>query len=346
MTEPTEKPGLYGSQQDYTTMFQMIFGGYVSQVVYTVARLSLAEHFARGVCTAKGIAEAESSNEQATFRLMRACVSVGLLRYDEVTGFISTPLLEVLHRDAPNSMRGVAMIIPAQGHWLPWGRLEQAVRSGEPQAVAALGKSAWQHLADTPDEAAAFALTMKSVSQVFNAEAVKHIATGQSSVAVDIGGANGTLVHALMAANHDIEGIVFDLPHVVPTAIEAAREQGLEARFSATGGDFLTDALPAGDLYLLKLILHDWDDQTCATLLANCRKSIRANGRVIIAEQLLGDINEPGFNPLMDLDMLVMLGGKERTLVEYTALLAAQGFKVTSVTPTASPFAIIEAVAV
>ncbi|WP_078743453.1 methyltransferase [Pseudomonas fluorescens] len=346
MTASTENPSLYGSQQDYTTMFQMIFGGYVSQVVYTVARLSFAEHFARGVRTPEGIAEAESLDVQATFRLMRACVSSGLLRYDAKTGFSSTPLLDVLHADAPNSMRGVALIIPAQGHWLPWGRLEHAVRSGEPQAVAALGKSAWQHLADTPDEAAAFALTMKSVSQVFNGEAVKHIATGQSTLAVDIGGANGTLVHALMMANSDLQGRVFDLPHVVPTAIDAAREHGLEARFSVTGGDFLTDALPAGDLYLLKLILHDWDDQTCASLLANCRNSIRAKGRLIIVEQLLGDINEPGFNPLMDLDMLVMLGGKERTLPEYTTLLAAHGFKVTGVTPTASPFAIIEAVAV
>lgn len=346
MTDPTANASFFGTQHDYSTMFQMIFGGFTAQVVHTVARLSFAEHFAQGLRTAEAIAEVESLNVEATSRLMRACVAAGLLRHDAEDGFSATPLLEVLHRDAPNSMRGVALVIPAHGHWLPWGRLEHAIRSGEPQAVAALGKSAWQHLADTPDEAAAFTEAMKSIAALFNVEAVRHIDTQRTTTAVDIGGASGTLVQALMGVNPALEGVVFDLAHVVPTAIEAARENGLAPRFSAVAGDFLTDPLPAGDLYLLKQILHDWSDAHCATLLANCRKSIRANGRLIVVEQILGAIDEPGITPLMDLNMLVMLGGKERTVGQFTELLAAHGFRLASVTRTATPLAIIEAVAI
>lgn len=346
---PTEAatPHYFGDMQSNAKMFQMIFGGSIAQAVHAAAYFSLAEHISDGRNTPEAIARAESLHVEATFRLMRTCASLGLLSYDAGSKtFAATPLLNTLHRDNPASMRGVAMLIPAHGHWAPWGRLCEAVRTGEPQSVAALGCGAWDYLSESPDEAAAFSETMKSTALVFNRDAAKLVDIGGSQVAVDVGGANGTFIHALMQANPGLNGMVFDLPHVVPTATAASIELGLQDRFSVMAGSFLEEDPPAADLYLLKLIMHDWNDETCLSILRRCRRAINQNGRIIVVEQILEEIGQPGFLPLLDLDMLVMLGGKERTLNEFTDLFAAAGFRFLRMTRTSTPFVILEAAAI
>ena len=344
--QPASDTGHYfGTQNDYAQMFQMIFGANISQIVHTAALYSLPEHLAQGRATPAEIAEAESLNVDATFRLLRACASIGLVTYDGQAKFAATPLLNTLHKDAANSMRGTALLIPAPGHWLPWGRLSDAIKTGEPQAVATLGRSAWEYLAETPAEAAAFTDAMKSASLVFNRDAARLVDTQSVRVAVDIGGASGTLIHSLMEENPALQGVVFDLPHVVPTATEASRELGLHDRCAVVAGDFFATPLPPADLFLLKLILHDWNDEACLAILNNCRRSISPGGRILVVEQLIDEIGTPGFAPLLDLDMLVMLGGRERNLDEFKALFTAAGFRFSSATPTSTPFVLIEAVA-
>jgi hypothetical protein len=345
--QPSSDTGhIFGIQNDYAKMFQMILGFNVSQIVHTAALYSLAEHLAQGPATPAEIAEAESINVDATFRLMRACASIGLMTYDGHSKFAATPLLNTLHKDDANSLRGVALLMPAAGHWLPWGHLSNAIKTGEPQAMATLGRSAWEHLASTPAEAAAFTETMKSTSLAFNREAAKLVDTQSIRVAVDIGGASGTLIHSLMKENPALRGVVFDLPHVVPTAIKAAEDLGLQDRFSVIAGDFFATAPPPADLFLLKLILHDWNDEACLSILKNCRRTIKPDGRILVAESLIDEIGTPGFAPMIDMNMLVMLGGRERNLEEYKALFTAADFRFSSITPTSTPFVLIEAVAV
>jgi hypothetical protein len=161
------------------------------------------------------------------------------MTYDGHSKFAATPLLNTLHKDDANSLRGVALLMPAAGHWLPWGHLSNAIKTGEPQAMATLGRSAWEHLANTPAEAAGFTETMKSTSLAVNREAAKLVDTQSIRVAVDIGGASGTLIHSLMKENPALRGVVFDLPHVVPTAIKAAEDLGLQDRFWVVARRFL-----------------------------------------------------------------------------------------------------------
>jgi len=337
------EPSMFGSADDLTRMYQMITGFEISQIVHAAARYSLAEHLRDGRATSAEIAEAEAIDASATFRLLRVCASIGLVSYDGHGKFAATPLLDTLHKDHPHSLRGAAELLCGAGHWLPWGQLCDAIATGKPQAEAALGCSAWEHMAKSPRETAAFEQTMKSSSWAFNQAAARLIDTRTTTTAVDVGGANGTLVHALMERNPALSGVVFDLPHIVPGAVEAARQLDLSQRFSAVPGSFFDTPVPPGDLLLLKLILHDWDDAACIEILKNCRRALQADGRLVVAEQLLDEIGKPGPAPLMDLDMLVMLGGKERSLGEFNVLFAAAGFRLTSVTRTATPFFIIEA---
>jgi hypothetical protein len=346
-THPASNAGHYfGTQHEYARMFEMIFGAHISQVVHTAALYSLSEHLAQGRNTPAEIAAVESLHADATFRLMRACAAIGLMTYDGHGKFAATPLLHTLHKDASHSLRGTALVIPAPGHWLPWGRLRDAIKTGAPQAVATLGRSLWEYLADASAEAAAFTDSMKGTSVVVNRDAARLVDTRSVRVAVDVGGASGTLLHALMEANPTLQGVVFDLPHVVPFATEAIRERGLHERCAVVAGDFFANPLPPADLFLLKLILHDWNDDAGLAILRNCRRAISAGGRILVVEQLIDAIGTPGFTPLLDLNMLVLFDGRERTLDEFKALFTAAGFRFASATPTSTPFVLIEAVAV
>ena len=142
---------------------------------------------------------------------------------------------------------------------------------------------------------------MKSTSLAFNREAAKLVDTQSIRVAVDIGGASGTLIHSLMKENPALQGVVFDLPHVVPTAIKAAEDLGLQDRFSVVAGDFFATAPPPADLFLLKLILHDWNDEACLSILKNCRRTINPGGRILVVESLIDEIGTPGFAPILDM---------------------------------------------
>jgi hypothetical protein len=166
--------------------------------------------------------------------------------------------------------------------------------------------------------------------------------TSTAKLAVDVGGASGTLVHSLMMANSQLHGIILDLPDVVPSARAAAYALGLADRCNAIVGDFFT-GVPEADIYLLKFILHDWNDAQAVSILKVCREAMRPGGRVIVIERLLGEIGEPGLPPLMDPNMMVMLTGRERTLREYRSLLETAGLRLSQSTPIRSQMVVIQA---
>lgn len=172
-------------------------------------------------------------------------------------------------------------------------------------------------------------------------EVAHQIDTVGIEYALDIGGANGEVIRAMMRANPNLRGGVFDLPHVVPNAVAAARLDGLLPRYTAIGGDFF-ESVPPADLYILKYILHDWDDERCRRILKNCRASLRVGGRIIVVDHLVGDPGDPGPAPRMDMNMLVMTGGRERDMDEFDALFDSTGLRRTGV-GRAGQFAVIEA---
>ena len=213
----------------------------------------------------------------------------------------------------------------------------ECVRTGERQTTATLGgKEYWQHLADTPLEAEQFQSGMNGISAAIAASAAQSIDSSGAEIVADIGGASGALLHAVLGLNPRLHGLVYELPHVVPMAAAAAKEAGLAERVQAVAGDFL-QSVPAADLYLLKWILHDHSDEKCVTILTNCREALRAGGRVVVMELQLGGLDDPGLAALMDLNMMVILNGRERTAAEYRKLFEAAGLRMTKVEPLQAP---------
>jgi hypothetical protein len=327
-------------------MWDMITGYRLSQIVRVAAALSLAEHCAAGPVTAAWLATRESADPDATARFLRACAAAGLVECTDGLRFTATPLLMALHGDTPGSMRGFALALPAWGHWLPWGRLLQAVQTGVHQAPATLGHDLVEYYATAPEEGAAFAAGLAGLNAIAGADAARVIDARGARLAVDVGGANGALLHDLMEVNPQLRGVVLDLPQVAPAALAAAQRSGLAGRLDVVGGDFLNAVPAGGDIYLLRSVLHDWNDEACIRILGNCRRAMAPGGRVIVVEMILGPVgDEPLAAPSQDLDMLVLLGGRERTVAQFDALLGAAGLRRTALTPTRSPLAIIEAVA-
>lgn len=332
--------------QDYDRMMTMLTGFWVTQIVSAAATFNLADHLAAGIDTAEAIAAKEHIDPDATRRLIRACGSLGLVTSADGVRLTGTSLLSTLLRDDPNSLRGMALVQAAPGHWLTWGCFADAVRSGTGQMQAAHGTcgTIFDYFAAHPDEASHFTEAMSNLSAAAAIEIAKVIDTRGVGYAVDVGGANGEVLRAMMRANPDLRGAIYDLAHIVPDAAAAARKDGLQERLSAVGGDFF-ESVPPSDLYLLKYILHDWDDESCTRILRNCRAALHEGGRLVVIDYLVGGFGVPGLPTMMDMNMLVMNGGKERDLAEFDALFASTGLRRTTVGQ-AGQFAVIETVGI
>jgi len=327
--------------RDYERMAGMVTGFWVTQTVRAAAMFNLADHLASGTDTAEAIAKAESTDPDATRRLMRTCASLGLMTSDDGLHYAGTALLNTLREDDPHSLRYFAVSQSAPGHWAAWGNFPEAVRTGRHQVTAAHGEeNIFEYFAKHLEEATFFTESMTNLSRAAALEIAAVLDTKGVDFALDIGGASGDVIRAMMRANPELRGGVFDLPHIVPAAEEAAEAESLANRFTAVGGNFF-ESVPAADLYVLKYILHDWDDDSCVRILENCRASLAAGGRIAVVDHLVGAVGEPGLGPMMDMNMLVMTGGRERALGEFDALFSAAGLRRVKMSA-AGAFAVIE----
>jgi O-methyltransferase/methyltransferase family protein len=328
----------------YQQMAVMLTSHWISPTVRVAADLSLAEHLAEGSLTAAEVAEREGSAPNTTFRLMRACVALGLLTADDGGRFSATPLLATLGKHTPGSLRDLALSVTMPAQWLAWNEILASVRIGHTQVRAALGTDFFDYLQRNPLQAKLFSAGIANTTSLWVADVAQVIDTTNVELAVDVGGATGSLLHLLQAANPALRGIVFDRPNIINEAMTQIARSGFAERTEAVGGDFF-QAVPPADLYLLKFILHDWDDQGCITILRRCREAMTPGGRIAIIEMVLGELSDPGPGALMDMNMLAASVGQERSLDEYDALLAAAGLRRTAFRTTSSPQGVIEAAA-
>ncbi len=314
----------------------MIRGYYNSQIVRTLATLSIADRLAKGPASLSDLVEKTGADVDGLERLLRAAVTLGFVVYAEGL-YCATGRLEVLREDVPISLK-----LAGPGHWGPWGRLPEAVKTGAAQTTAALGRPLFEHLAANPQEAVDFMRFMQAASESVQAEVLRLLDLSGATCVVDLGGGNGALGCALAIANPNLKVVVYDLPHSREAGLAFAVDKGLTDRITIESGDFFT-SVPAGDVYLMKWILHDWDDSACVKILSNCRRAIKGQGRVALIEYRLGEISDPGRRALADLNMLTVTGGRERTALQYGQLFDAAGFRLDSVKPTVTPFDILEA---
>ena len=329
--------------ESHQQVFHLITAAWGSQTVRTLAELSVAEHLASGPLDAREIAARESTELSATHRLLRAGVALGLLTYDrERDLFSGTASLDVLREDSPYSLKYYALFCGGLTFWKPAMLLPDAVRTGKNQAAAALGTDLFDHLRKNPDVARQFSAAMTDASAPVIRAAADVMSVESARVIVDVGGSSGTFVTELVRRNPQVSGIVLDLPHVVPGVVEYAERHGVGGRVTGVAGDFF-QSVPTGDAYLLKFILHDWDDESCVTVLRNIRRAMVPGARLYIVDMVVDDSQPDVDAAMMDMAMLFSTGGLERSVPEFEALLDAADLRMTRIEEVWSPYHLIEA---
>ena len=317
----------------------------VSQAIYVAAALGIADLLEDGPKSADELAEATGTHAPSLYRLLRALASVGLfIETDDRFGL--TPLAEYLRTDTPGSLRAFVMLIGQQSFWRSWGHLLHSVRTGEPAFRKLYGTGPFEYWAAHPEEAAVFNAAMTSLlSGVVDAVVQSYDFSG-IGVLLDVGGGEGALLAALLAANPSLRGILFDQPHVVSTVGALLEQAGVADRCEVVGGSFF-EAVPAGaDAYLLKSVIHDWDDEAAIEILRACRAAMNDRGKLLVVERVIRPGNDPDPAKFSDLNMLVLLGAQERTADDFELLYAEAGFKLSDIIRTGSPYDIIEGIPV
>jgi hypothetical protein len=274
---------------------------------------------------------------------MRALAGLGVFAGDAEGKFSLTPLGNLLRSDVPGSARPIATYVCDPWSWKPWGDLAGAVKTGQPVFDRMFGEGVFDYFAKHPDEAATFNEGMTGFTQQAAAAILKAYDFSKCGTIVDVGGGHGALLLAILKGTPGARGIVFDAPQVAEGARKAIEAAGLSDRCKAEGGDFFK-AVPGGDLVIMKNIIHDWNDAKATQILKSCRAALPASGKLLLAELVV----PPGFAPhmshILDLEMMVLCDGKERTEAEYRELLAGAGFRLNRVIPTeGSPYGLVEA---
>jgi hypothetical protein len=300
-----------------------------------VAKLGVADLLASGPRPVAELADATATNADALKRVLRALTSVGVFASDGQERYGLTPLGECLRSDARQSIRN-RLIMHGTTHWQNWGELEHSLRTGLPAFERAFGKPLFDYLASDPDASLRFDQSMAYRGAIDATAVVAAYDFSDATTVVDVGGGNGTLLAAVLAAAPSARGVLFDLPHVVAGSGSVLLRAGLSERVRVEGGSFF-DAVPrGGDVYLLQKVLHDWDDERSIRILANCRTAMEPSARLLVLETLVPPGDAPHFSKLIDVHMLVETGGRERTGEEFDRLLAGAGLRLQRTLPTAS----------
>jgi hypothetical protein len=325
------------------TLRRLINGYQISQAIHVATVLGIPDLLAEGPRTADDLAAATGSNGNALRRLLRALAAIGIFHEDAVDRFSLTPLADGLRADAPDSLAGWAAFVGRPHHWEAWGHLLDSIKSGENAFRAIHGVDVWTYRSEHPEERAVFDAAMVALTGRTNASLLEAYDFGRFGSLVDVGGGLGTFLSALLAANQSLHGVLFDQTHVLDGAEDLLRDAGVSDRCRIVAGSFFDEVPEGADAYLLKSILHDWDDEAAVAILRTCRRAIGVRGTLLVVERVLGQPNEGADTKFSDLNMLVMPGGRERRLQEFEALLETAGFRLEHETPTSSGFSVITA---
>jgi hypothetical protein len=324
-------------------MLQIISGFWISRAVYVIGKLGIPDLLQTGPKTAAELASATNTHAPSLFRILRALVSVGVLNSSDGERFAQTPLSETLVTDAPGSLRWFAISELGQEHYPAWGNVMHSVKTGEIAFDNFFGVDIWKYFQQNPEDAAVFNNSMSNITAAANEAITSLYDFSQFGTLVDVGGGHGGLITSILKQNPELKGVLFDAPEVIEGARPKIEAAGLADRLETVAGNFFQSVPAGGDAYIMKWIIHDWDDEKSNTILRNCRSQMPANGKLILVDSVVPETNEPHFSKFIDLNMLVMTGGKERTEKEFAQLLDAAGFKLLRVIPTDLPTSIIEA---
>ena len=325
-------------------LVQMLTGAWTTQLVAAVARLGIPDRLAMAQPqSSEQIARAVGADIGALSRVMRALASIGVFA-DVGSGLYSlTSVGERLRSDHPESMRDFFLAETDDVHRRSWSALVDAIRTGLPQPAAVFGTTVFDYYARHGEEGQQFGRAMENISAMSAHGVLANYDFGSARLIIDVGGGNGSFVRAIVQQHRQPTGVVVDLPYMESQAVASIEHDRLGNRCRFEAHDIFESVPAGGDIYLLRFILHDWNDDESVRILKTLRAAMAPAGRVLIVEMLVPDTNEPGFVQLMDINMLVMTGGRERTATEYGALCAAAGLRLVRTIATGTPFVVLEA---
>ena len=340
MTTTATAPALPAHVQ----LIQMAAGSWVAAALYGAAKLGLADLLADGPRTAADLATPTATHAPTLHRFLRTLGSLGVVTDTGGGRFVLTPLGEALKSGAPGAARSTIMMFGGPIFWRSWEEIVYSLQTGKTGFEKVWGMGAFDYLAQHPEEASLFSETMvgfhgsepPTVADAYDFSSLKTV--------VDVGGASGNMLAAILTRHPGVRGVLYDLPHVVRDAPALLKARGVDDRVTIESGSFFERIPSGGDAYIMSHVIHDWSEEQCMTIFGNCRKAMRPDSRLLIVETVIPEDNSPHQGKLQDLVMLVLPGGQERTAAEYDSLLAKGGFKLRRVIPTTSVVSIVEAV--
>jgi hypothetical protein len=323
---------------------QMLFGFAASRAIGVTAELHIADLLKDGPKTADELAEKTGMHGRALYRVLRACASVGVFSEDAQKRFSLTPLAEPLLSDSPGSLRAFAQMITTDWQFQTWAELPYSVKTGKPAFDKVHGTTSFDYFWSNEKAGKVFNDAMTSNSAFASAAVVNGYDFSNIETLVDVGGGHGFLLASILAKYPSVKGVLYDMPAIVADARKLLTDYGVINRCETIGGNFF-DSVPKGaDAYMMKHIIHDWNDEQCITLLKNCRNAMNKGGKILVVEMIVPEGNEPSPAKFLDLQMLLYLPGCERTETEYRELFHKAGFELSRIVPTMSPFSVIEGV--
>ena len=326
-------------------MRNLAIGYWASRLVHVAAKLRLADLLKGGSRTVEDLASAADVQPVPLYRLLRALASVGIFAETKGRRFKLTPLAATLQTGVPNSMHAWAMMVNEPWMWDSWKQLLSGVKTGEMPFLKAHGMPIFQYLEHHPEDLEVFGESMSSLSQAENPAIAAAYKFPKGRTLVDVGGGHGSLLAAILKANPFLKGVLFDQSAVIARAENDKHitAKGIAQRCRLESGNFFDVVPKGGDAYLMKYILHDWNDDECVKILANCRAAMNEKGKVLVVDNVVSAGNDPSWGKLLDIQMLI-IGGRERTKQEFATLFASAGLKLTRIVPTKCPLSIVEGV--
>jgi SAM-dependent methyltransferase len=317
-------------------LFQLVTSHYISRAIHVAARLNVADLLADGPRLVDNLATATGTHGPSLNRLLRLLASAGVFAETEIGTFALTPMGDCLRSGSPGSSRATALLF-AGPLMRAWDELHLAVQTGQPTFEKALGMDPFGYMAAHPEEAAVFNEAMTAVSTHTAKNVPVAYDFSSFKTVVDVGGGHGALLGAILQANPDVRGILLELAHVAEGAKKPIADSGLDTRCEIVAGDFFKSVPSGADAYILKSVIHDWDDARSVTILQNCHRAMSPTGKLLLVELVLparvDHSPRAQIGTGSDVNMLVNAGGRERTDAEFAALFAAAGFKLTRIIP-------------
>jgi hypothetical protein len=338
MTQPAPQP------PPHAPVLELTMATVLSRALYAVTERGIPDLLADGPAPAEELAVKAGVHPTALLQLLRALATTGIFTHDTDNRFGLTPVGETLLTGHPTAARDMVLALNGPAFSAAMGPMPAVLETGKTGAEIALGMSFFDYLRQHPEEEAVFNRTMIAVhggEPAAVAEAYDFSGVGK---VVDVGGGIGTMLVTLLQRHPHLTGVLFDAPSVAEAAKDTIAAAGVEERCVRVGGDFFASVPAGGDAYVLSHILHDWPVDDCHTILRNCREAMNPGGRLLVVEMVLPPGAEPHPGKILDVSMLAVPGGRERTATEYVELLGPAGFRVERVVPTASPVSIVEAV--